>query len=279
MASIAEFAPPALRTRSIGLVRLAINLGFAAGPTFGGFLAYEYGYDWLFVFDSGSCFLAAAILFYVLPWRQQMQQHKEKEVMGSIEPPYKDTAYMFFLLMIMCTGLIFFQLFHTIPVYLEEEMGLNEKYIGWIMAANGFLIAIIEIPLIQYLERKPYTYLLIMFGALLFGASFGVLALGIHVAMAWLFILGVTIAEVINFPFVASLILNRSPEQARGRYMAYYNMAYSLILIAVPLVGFNVAQLFGYQVLWVGCFILSIIVFLGLWKLRPAMDLPSDDEG
>lgn len=274
MASIAEFAPPEVRTRSIGLLRLAINLGFAAGPTMGGFIAYTYGYDWLFIFDGVTCFLAAMLLVYILPWRDHMKTEETTASGEMTPPPYKDKPYMFFLIATMCTGLVFFQLFHTIPVYFEEELGLNEKYIGWLMAANGLLIAVVEIPLIQYLEKKSYTYSLIMYGALLFGVAFGLLVFGEYVFLAWSFIVLVSFAEIINFPFVTTLILNRSPDKARGRYMAYYNMAYSLILIAVPLVGFNVADNFGYRWLWIGCFVVSIFVFFGLWKLRGEMDVP-----
>src|SRR6218665_1262785 len=65
--AIAEYSTPENRTRSISLVRLALNLGFSLGPAAGGFIALYLGYKWLFVIDSCTGFLAAALLDFYLP--------------------------------------------------------------------------------------------------------------------------------------------------------------------------------------------------------------------
>jgi predicted MFS family arabinose efflux permease len=42
--SLATYSKPENRTRSLTLVRLAVNLGFAAGPALGGLIIMNMGY-------------------------------------------------------------------------------------------------------------------------------------------------------------------------------------------------------------------------------------------
>ncbi len=61
--SLGAYAKPENRTRALTLVRLAINLGFAAGPAMAGLLIMNVGYKGLFWVDGTSCILA---IFYIL---------------------------------------------------------------------------------------------------------------------------------------------------------------------------------------------------------------------
>ena len=65
--AIAKFSTAENRTRSVSLVRLAVNMGFSIGPAIGGFIALYLGYKWLFVIDSCTGFAAALMLFTYLP--------------------------------------------------------------------------------------------------------------------------------------------------------------------------------------------------------------------
>lgn len=271
MASIAEYSPPTLRTRSIGLIRLAINLGFSAGPAVGGLIAVAMGYKWLFFVDGVTC-LMAAILFMLLIPKSHLTQEVE-EVMSAEQSthssPYKDYVYLFFILMVTLTGLVFMQYFHTVPVYLENELGLNEKYIGAMMAANGLLISLIEIPLIHYYDKKLHPFKLLITGILLIGCAFLVFNFGKMVFFAWLSILFLTIGEILNFPFATTLVLNRSPQKGRGKYMAVYNMSWSVTSILAPIVGFGIAAKFDFEILWYVMFGLTVLIALGYVFLRP----------
>src|SRR6185369_1507267 len=48
-AAISAYSTAENRTRSVSLMRLAINLGFSVGPAIGGVIALHLGYKWLFV--------------------------------------------------------------------------------------------------------------------------------------------------------------------------------------------------------------------------------------
>lgn len=59
--SLGAYAKPENRTRAFTLVRLAVNLGFAAGPALGGLIIMGIGYKGLFWIDGLSCVVAILI--------------------------------------------------------------------------------------------------------------------------------------------------------------------------------------------------------------------------
>ena len=54
------------KTRSVTLIRLAINLGFSAGPAIGGLIITTMSYGGLFWVDGITCMIAAIVLLNVL---------------------------------------------------------------------------------------------------------------------------------------------------------------------------------------------------------------------
>ena len=59
--SLSVYAKPENRVRALSLVRLSVNLGFAAGPTLGGLIILGMGYQGLFWVDGSSCIIAILI--------------------------------------------------------------------------------------------------------------------------------------------------------------------------------------------------------------------------
>ena len=99
-AAIAAYSTPENRTRSVSLVRLAVNLGFFVGPAVGGFVALHLGYKWLFIIDACTSFAAAAMLFAYLPRKVHSEIPHDNEVLkDSTTSAYRDYRYLFFILM------------------------------------------------------------------------------------------------------------------------------------------------------------------------------------
>ena len=281
MASVAEFSPPELRTRSIGLIRLAINLGFSAGPAIGGTIAMLLGYKMLFIIDGVTCILAA-ILFTILI-KKVHDQPKPKPINVDGKKirlsPLKDGPYMFLIILVGLQALLFMQYFHTMPVFFANEFNFNEGYIGMLMATNGFLIALTEVPLLHFLEKRYNIFHLIILGSLLIGLCYLVLLMGSAVAIAWISILLFSYGEIFNLPFTNTLALNRSPDSARGRYMAMYSMAWSACNIIAPFFGLRIADYFGFDALWVIIGILTVVILVSYLWLKPRFEagMPAED--
>ncbi|MFZ0389136.1 MAG: MFS transporter [Calditrichia bacterium] len=83
MTALAAASPPALRPRTFALNRMAVNIGIAAGPAVGGFLAL-YNYHLLFWVDGITCLLAAGVLWFAIkePSGGQLARHKKSIFSG-----------------------------------------------------------------------------------------------------------------------------------------------------------------------------------------------------
>ncbi|MBT8310858.1 MAG: MFS transporter, partial [Flavobacteriaceae bacterium] len=64
--ALSAYSKPENKTRSVTLIRLAINLGFSAGPAVGGLIIATMGYEGLFWVDGITCIIAGILLLYVL---------------------------------------------------------------------------------------------------------------------------------------------------------------------------------------------------------------------
>jgi predicted MFS family arabinose efflux permease len=276
--SVGAYSTAENRTRSISLLRLAVNLGFSIGPAIGGFLAYRFGYDLLFLADGFTC-IGAAIFFRLSLTREPRtttpvappESHTGTPTYSS---PYRDKTFLFFSLMITCWAVAFMQLFSVIPVFLKSSLMLNEGQIGALLAFNGLLIALFEMPVVYSIEGRIKHLDLIRWGAVAVAIAFLVYIIPAH----WLFIsvlsfFIITVGEVLTMPFSSSYALNRSTDDNRGQYMAVYSLAYSIGHIIAPIIGLNIAAQYGYNILWLIVAGLSMIAFAGLTLMtRPGFD-------
>ena len=276
MASITAYGGEELQTRSMSLYRLAINLGFGLGVAVAGFLAAGFGYGALFFMDGGTC-IAAAFLFILF-----LKEKKEVEVVDKNKQPkiirhsaYQDIWYLGFVGFLLLNSIVFIQLFHTFPLFCEETLGMAEEEIGMLMSYNGILIAVLEMPLIYILATKRDQMGFITWGVVLIGMSFIIFnILGFSVYTAIICMTLISVGEIINFPLASSLALSRSNPNNRGQYMGLYSMLFSIGLIISPIIGFRVAENFGYAALWNLMGIFSAISTAGLIYLRKKAQMP-----
>jgi predicted MFS family arabinose efflux permease len=248
--AIAFYSKEENRTRSYALNRLAINIGWAVGSALGGFLAH-IDYHLLFWVD-GLTNLVAALLLWILLKPVEFkppQQHKEKSI--PVVPAYRDKAYIFFTIITMFFACCFFQLFTNLPVYFRKDLHMSEPFIGFVMAVNGILIALVEMILVYKLEGKRKNLSYITVGVFLVAVSFLMLNIpGINGMMVLAMICVVTIGEILSMPFMNSYWIERTQPSNRGQYAALYTMAWSAAQTLGPMGGSQVAQHYGFNTLW-----------------------------
>ncbi len=284
MASITAYGGEDLQTRSMSLYRMAINLGFGIGIAVAGFLAGMYGYEALFFMDGGTCIAAGFLFLIFLKDKKEIQSDdkliENEKILDTpdlfLEKPkipqqsvYKDIWYLFFIGFLFFNSIVFIQLFHTFPLFCKEVLQMTEEGIGSLMSYNGILICIIEMPLIYVLAPKRDQMGWITWGVVLIGLSlviFNIMGFSIFTAIVSMTL--VSIGEIINFPLASSLALGRSNVNNRGQYMGLYSMLFSFGMIVAPIVGFKIAEDFGYATLWYTMGLLSLISTIGLIALR-----------
>lgn len=245
------YSKPENVTRSIALIRLAINLGFSIGPVLGGIIIASINYSALFWIDGVTCIIAAAILYMVLK-PKKVKKEVEKEVVEKEGlPPFKNFAYMIFFLIMVANGIMFIQYFSVMPLYYKDVHFLSEDLIGALLFINGAVIVIMEMPLVGWLERIQISRTIATFWGVVFLAlSFIVLNLSSGTAVLIIGMLLMTLGEMIGSPFANALALSMSPKGRKGSYMGVYSMSFSLSHIIGHNSGMNLVNSFGYDITW-----------------------------
>jgi predicted MFS family arabinose efflux permease len=269
--SLGAYAKPENRTRALTLVRLAINLGFAAGPALGGLLIMSVGYKGLFWVDGATCIIAI-VIFWAKVKEKKKSAYTDKEHPGEVltHSVFKDAPFLIFLMICLISGIMFFQLFTTIPLYHKEQFNLSELQTGLLLTFNGILVFFIEMPLVSYIERNKINKLrAINLGGLLMAISMFLLLINNWVGILIIMMLFMTFAEMFAFPFSNSFAMSRAPKGHEGRYMAIFTMTYSMAHILSAKTGMTIIDNFGYQANWFFMGTLGLIsVLLGLWVYK-----------
>lgn len=271
--ALRAYSKPENQTRSLTLIRLAINLGFSVGPVLGGFLIYNIGYQSLFWVDGITCFLAVLLLFRVLNPKRTMQREDVK--VDAPTSAYRDWLYLFFCFGVMLYAIAFFQFFSTVPLYYREEYRLSEDYIGILLGFNGLLVFLLEMPIIHAIEqRKGNKMKYINFALFLLLISFLVLNLGTLIFWLWLGIVLMSVAEMLAFPFTNAFAMERAKRGKIGQYMALYSIAFSFAHIFGHNTGLHLISQFGFSSTWwimMAICILCMAVFAFIGKREKAV--------
>lgn len=255
------------RTRSYALNRLAINLGWAVGSAMGGIIA-RFNYELLFWID-GFTNIGAALLMWIFI---KPVGHKTQEQGTRLSKPvlsaYRDKKFMAFIVVTMFFAACFFQVFTNLPVYLKKDLHLSEPYIGLLMAINGIIIALVEMVLVYKLEGRNKNLLYISSGVALVGISFLLLnspAGGAIIALVM--IIAFTFGEIFSLPFMNTYWITRTQPSNRGQYAALYTMAWSAAQTLGPMGGAQLAEHYGFALLWWVLGGLTLLTSLIFYKL------------
>jgi predicted MFS family arabinose efflux permease len=270
--AIAVFSDDSNRTRSLSLVRLAVNLGFTVGPAAGGFIALYLGYKWLFIIDAMTGFAAAGLLYAVIPATAREREAPTPSDAKTGSSAYRDRYYLIFVVMVALYGTCFFQIFASIPQYFNQVCHYNEDTIGLLMALNGFLVVLVEMPLVLLMEKFSNTYRFILLGVACLPVCFLFLLLGgqsMLIAIAYTVV--ITFSEIFAMPFMMNIAITRPVPERQGQYAALYSIAYGIANIAAPVAGLGIAHQYGFDNMFrllIGMSLLNLIGFylLGMNK-------------
>ena len=274
--ALSAYSKPENKTRSVTLIRLAINLGFSAGPAIGGLIIHDLGYDKLFWVDGVTCILAGFLLLQVLsPKKTTVISQQEK-----VEKPqsaYGDKTYLIFLFSTLLFAVVFLQYFSSIPLFYRDGHGLTEMEIGLLLGANGLIIFLFEMPLVKFLEDSKLSQVKLMVaGVVLIGLSFLVLNLSSWAGVLIIGMLFITVGEMIVFPFSNAFAMQRSERGNQGEYMALYSIAFSLAHIVGHNTGMQLIDWLEYTSTWYIFVGLSVLSILLLFRLKRTVEIESE---
>ncbi len=269
--AITKYARPENLTKAFSLNRMAINLGFSIGPALGGILS-GISYNFLFIVNGIGAVTAGII--YVIFFRRRNKIFREKkklEPTKTIEKtvtksPYKDYPFLLYSFLCAVFAVCFFQFFNTIPLFYKDVAKLDQSTIGFILGYSGFIIVLLEMPLVSLAERVLKIPQILSIGIIMSGVSYLLLLFGSNIPLLLLSMSILSIAEIWVLPFMSTVTALRAEKGNKGAYMGLNGIAFSFSFIFTPFLGTYVVSHFGFDSLWIGSFaILMVTAFLIFW--------------
>jgi len=260
------------RARAYSLTRAAINLGFLFGPVLGGLIIMQLGYEYIFYVDGLTCILAIIVfVIFVKEKKIPVKSHKQHDKPKEKVSVMKDRPFMLHLAICLITGILFFQIFTTLPLYHKERFNMTEFDSGLLLSLNGLLILLFELPIVNYVSRnKINNNKVISLGLLLMATSFLLLLLPFEAVLVPMMFF-MTCGVMLTFPFANSFAMDRSHRQ-EGKYMAAFTMSYSFAHILSAKTGMEIIQNSGYESNWIFMSVLGVVGTLLVFRLSKMVE-------
>ncbi|TXS52663.1 MDR family MFS transporter [Streptomyces sp. t39] len=272
-AMMADIVRPEDRVRAFSLNYWAINLGFAISSVAAGFIA-EYSYRVGFLGEAVMTLVCAVVVFVKLP--ESRPDRTAAEAGGEPETGLlgvlRDGRFMSVVGLSFLVALIFMQGHVGLPLAMGAD-GFSSSDFGLVIAVNGVLIVVLQIPVTRLIEHRDPGRLLIL-SALLAGYGYGLTAFAGSIGLYAVTVAVWTIAEIVNAPTQTGLVVRFSPVHARGRYQGMYSLSWSAAALVAPLMSGFVIDAWGTAWLWGLCAVIGTVAAVGYWLV--VRDLPDE---
>lgn len=281
-AMISDLVEPNLRPRAYSLMYVSINLGFAVGPAVGGYIADHASFGWLFWGDAATTSIYGLIVF--LGIRETMPRGGRAEasadslttsgptVIQSVQTILRDTVFIRFCCACFLIAVVFTQMLSTFPLYAGAH-GVSKQSYGLIIALNGVMIVLLQMPMSAWLSHFDRTNVLVV-SALLHAVGFGMFGLvttegAFAVAVAiW------TIGEICQVPTLMPIVAELAPTEMRARYMGAFALSFALAqMIGGPVGGWTLEN-YGGGAVWSAAFVIGLLAAALFYSLRPSLRSP-----
>jgi len=266
--AMSQVCAPEIRTKGFSLRRLSSNLGVTIGPVIGGYLAIR-DYHLLFWADGITCY--AALIVFLMFFKTSRPPAPVDSVPANPHLPvsiWKDHYFLKILGIVIMIGIVFSQVFNTLPLYYKEAFGFRENHIGYLMAINTSLIVTIEMALMQALRGKPLIKIIAP-GAICLGLGMGLMPFGHGFLFAAFTVFLWSMGEILMLSPLTTLIAEHSNDEVRGKYMGFFSFAFSAGMAAGPVVGSKLyASSHGPEILWYMCGLAGVMMFAALLTLK-----------
>ena len=271
-AMLADILPEAKRQEAFGITRVAFNYAWIFGTALGGLIAVR-SFLALFFIDAGLSLLVASILFIFLPETRPAVQGeaKKNESLFKTAAGYgvvlRDLAYMSFTLAGMLVLIVYQQQYSSLPVYLWNVHNIDSRSYGIMLSISGLEVVLFQIWISRLIRKYP-PFLMMMLGALFFMAGFIMIGFVKGFPLFALAVVIATIGEMILFPTNKALAANFAPEDMRGRYMAVYDLGWTLPATIGPAAAGLILDNYNPNLLWYIGGLLCTIAAIGFYDLH-----------
>jgi MFS family permease len=264
-AMVADFTPKEKLTEAYGILRIGANLGWAAGPTIGGFLLTFLPYGWLF----GVAPLACGIVFFIIFFFIRESSHAMSggvDFRSMLTIIANDRPFLVFVVISILLFIAMGQMVSTLSIFTVDMLEFSKSQFGLLLTLNGLIVVFFQYPVTAALRHAAKFRALIL-GSLLY--VFGYLSLGWITQFGWALVAMAVITggEIIHAPVSLSVIGELSPEDKRGRYMGLFGLSQTIGIAVGPLIGGVLIDAFpfNYVLIWAPIALVAFIAAIGYY--------------
>ena len=264
-AMVSDILPKETRLEGYAITRASGNLGWAAGPALGGFMA-EFSY--------GHLFIAAAVITFISGFVFALYLHPPK--INQIEERFRfkdliaikdDSNLAAHSILIFILYLVVAQLIAPFSVYSVEIAGISEVELGMIYTVNGLMVVSLQLLVTKVLSNLKFTTQLAL-GGLIYAIGYGLVGLFSTLEMFILVIMFITLGEMVMSPPSLALTSKLAPEGRMGRYMGIFGFFVASGWSFGPLYGGYILDHFKSEPVtaWILISVLGLVSAIGyLW--------------
>lgn len=239
-ALVAVAVPEGARRQAFAVVRCVSNGGFTLGPPLGALVATGLSYGWLFAADGLGTLLFALWTARVVPARGASRTGAAAPDGGRGRGVWQELrarpAVLVLLAAIFVTDLVYRQQYATFPVFLADH-GLDTRAFGFVIALNGGVILLLELPAAVALRHRP-PLPVIAAGLVLVGAGYAALSTGAGAGTAAAMMLLLSLGEILYKTTATAYVADQAPEHAIGRFQSLYaGVSVGGVVLGPPLGG------------------------------------------
>ena len=263
-AMVVDYTSKERLTEAYGILRIGVNIGWAAGPAIGGYLATFVPYAWLFGIAALTCGIVSLIVFFFI--RESSHVVGKRVGFRSILPTADDRVFLVFTMVSLLLFIVMGQMASTLSIFAVDMVGFSTAQYGLLLTLNGLIVISFQYPMTLALRWLAKFQALIL-GSLLYG--FGYLSLGWITQFEWA--LGamavITAGEIIHSPVTLSVIGELSPPDQRGRYMGLFGLSQTVGIAIGPLLGGVLLDAFPFdpELVWAPIASIAFIAAVGYY--------------
>lgn len=223
-ALVQDLVPPPQRVLGYAVLRFSINLGWSFGSAVAGWLA-ESSFFGLFVVDA-----VTSVVFGFIAWRYLPRGERTATQNTGWSIAWKSIRVNrpFLILALTCVFMswVFRQTSSTFPLHFEHS-GLPAHWTGTVLALNGVMICLMEVPLASSTRAWPVRMMLSL-GYLLMGVSYILLMGRPGLPMFFAMMAAFTVGEMFAFSRQQAYAASMAPDDMRGRYSGFLSLCWGL---------------------------------------------------
>ncbi len=273
-ALIADLSNKENRERAFSLAYLGFNLGFAIGPSIGGFLFSKKLFVLFFMGDAITAILAVILVLIYVP--ETLGRTKVDEAFTDLEKRVEGSVFsvliqrpvlIVFSVIMLGYSFVYEQWSFLMPLHAATAYGADGAALYGLLASfNGAVVIVFTPYLTSKLDGRRNTQRIVL-GGLFYLFGFGILGFIATKSAFFLTVFLMTLGEIIVVISFTPFIVNHTPASHRGRMNSVLPMIIGLGHTVSPYLMGTLLETISIPKAWNLISVIMIFALVGMYVL------------